>query len=410
MWWNPIFNFLTQGVKISKRKLLTSTFLVSGTLAWFFIINFYLNTSFEDVFENIFGIWFYAVAILFAVLGVIVEKKLNRRLFLILWVALGISSTLSLLFFSGYTFSVIVSVFFGISLGLGLPASMACMADSTYVNERGRVSGTIVLVSFLMAFITPVIVRLSNLGLVAAVLITAFVRSTSLISLLFDSFDKTKNDLGTYSRAGRDFFYYLFPWVIFVFTAGAVFYMIPSAPENQALQIGSILRFVCIAVFGFVTGIVADRFGRKLPLIIGLATFYSSFALVGYEMNTATAIFFYLATGVAWGSLLVVFLSVPGDLSTSSSRAKYYAAGTMLPIIILLGVTSGPIPDLLASLAKSPSLIVINFALFLTIIPILRAKETLPPDEIKARKMKEHIDKIEKIIIDSEKSMGRENS
>ena len=410
MWWSQILNFLTQGFKISKRKFLTSTFLVSGTLAWFFIINFYLNTSFEDIFGNIFGIWFYAVASLFAVVGVIVEKKLNRRLFLILWVALGISSTLSLLFFSGYTFSVIVSVFFGISLGLGLPSSVAYMADSTDVGERGRVSGTIVLVSFLLAFITPVLVRLLSLGVVAAILITAFVRSTSLVSLLFDSFDKTKNDLRTYPKAGRDFFYYLFPWVIFVFTSGAVFYMIPSTPENQVLQIGSILRLVFIAVFGLVTGIVADRFGRKRPLIIGLAMFYSSFALVGFEMSTTTAMIFYLATGVAWGSLLVVFLSVPGDLSTSSSRAKYYAAGTMLPIIILLGVTSGPIPDLLASLAKSPSLVVINFALFLTILPIFRAKETLPPDEIKARKIKEHIDKIGKIIIDSEKSMEREDS
>ena len=363
-----------------------------------------MNTSFEDIFGNIFGIWFYAAASLFTVVGVIVEKKLNRRLFLILWVALGISSTLSLLFFSGYTFSVIVSVFFGISLGLGLPASMACMADSTDVGERGRVSGTIVLMSFLMTFITPVLVRLLSLGVVAAILITAFVRSTSLISLLFDSFDKTKNGLRTYSKAGRDFFYYLFPWVIFVITSGAVFYMIPSDPENQALQIGSILRFVFIAVFGFVTGIVADRFGRKRPLIIGLAMFYSSFAIVGFEMNTTTAMIFYLATGVAWGSLLVVFLSVPGDLSTSSSRAKYYAAGTMLPIIILLGVTSGPMPDLFASLANSPSLVVINFALFLTIIPIFLAKETLPTDKIKARKMKEHIDKLEKIIIDSEKS------
>jgi MFS family permease len=179
--------------------------------------------------------------------------------------------------------------------------------------------------------------------------------------------------------------------------------MIPSSSDNQVLQIGSILRFVFIAVFGFVTGIVADRFGRKRPLIIGLAMFYSSFALVGFEMNSVTALIFYLVTGVAWGSLLVVFLSVPGDLSTSSSRAKYYAAGTMLPIIILLGVTSGPTPDWLSNLAKSPALVVVNFALFLTILPILRAKETLPTDKIKAREMKEHIDKLGKVIADSTK-------
>jgi MFS family permease len=152
-----------------------------------------------------------------------------------------------------------------------------------------------------------------------------------------------------------------------------------------------------------VTGIVADRFGRKQPLIIGLIMFYTSFALVGFAMNPTTAIIFYLATGVAWGSLLVVFLSVPGDLSASSSRAKYYAAGTMLPIIILFGLTSGPAPELLSKLANSSSFIVLSFALFLTIIPILRAKETLPEEKIKERKTTEYLDKLGKIITESKK-------
>jgi MFS family permease len=131
--------------------------------------------------------------------------------------------------------------------------------------------------------------------------------------------------------------------------------------------------------------------------------FYTSFALVAFDMNPTTAIIFYLAEGVAWGSLLVVFLAVPGDLSPPNSRAKYYAAGTMLPIIILLGLTSGPTPDLLANLAKSSALVLLSFALFLTILPILRAKETLPEERIKDRKMREYLDKLGKTITNSEK-------
>ena len=364
-----------------------------------------MNTYFGDVFENIFGIWFYAFASISAVVGVIIANKVNRRIFLIIWVAMGISSTLSLLFFSGYIFSVIISVFFGISLGLGLPSSLSCMADSTDIGERGRVSGAIVLASFIMAFFTPIIAGLLSLGITAAILLTAAVRSTSLIALIFDPCAKTKNDLRITFNASKNFIFYLFPWVVFVITAGAVFYIIPASSDyTQALKVGSMLRFGCIAVFGFITGIVADRFGRKLPLIIGLVMFYTSFTLVGFEMNPTTAMIFYLATGVAWGSLLVVFLSVPGDLSTSNSRAKYYAAGLMLPIIILLGLTSGPTPDLLANLAKGSSMVILSFALFLTLLPILRAKETLPEEKIKERKMKEYLEKLGKTIINSEKN------
>jgi MFS family permease len=363
-----------------------------------------LNSYFGNVFGNIFGLWFYAVAGLSAVAGVFIGKKFNRRFFLIFWVLLGVGSTLSLLFFSGYIFSLIISVFFGLSLGLGLPGSLACMADSTGVGERGRVSGAIVLASFMMAFLTPILVRALSLGITAAILLTAAVRSTSLVGLIFDSCEKTHEDLRVVYGASKNFLFYLFPWVVFVITAGAVFYIIPTSPEyDQAVQIGSLLRFGCIAVSGFVTGVVADRFGRKQPLIIGLVMFYTGFTLVAFEMNPTTAMIFYLATGVAWGSLLVVFLSVPGDLSNSSSRAKYYAAGTMLPIIILLGLTSGPTPALLANLAKNSSLVALSFVLFLTILPILRAKETLPESSKQARKLKNHLNKIEKLMQDERK-------
>jgi MFS family permease len=152
-----------------------------------------------------------------------------------------------------------------------------------------------------------------------------------------------------------------------------------------------------------VTGFAADRFGRKQPLIIGLIIFAASFALIGFAMTPNSALVYYIATGIGWGALFVVFLTVPGDLSVSSNREKYYALGTILPIVILAGIASIPIKDLLSVVAVSPLLIVLSFILFLSIIPILRAEETLSEGEIRARKMKEYVDKVGKLRKESEK-------
>ncbi len=51
-------------------------------------------------------------------------------------------------------------------------------------------------------------------------------------------------------------------------------------------SLGTVFRYVFIAIFGFVWGVVADRVGRKQPIIIGLIILGVSFALLGFAMST----------------------------------------------------------------------------------------------------------------------------
>jgi MFS family permease len=402
--------FLTKDLKVSRRKILASTLLLSGTLAWFFLLNAYLYDIFinitpnEPLWKNYFNVGmglFYAFAIFSAVVGGFIGKAINRRKLLITWILLGTSSTILLTLFQGLIFLTVSSVLLGISLGLGLPISMAFLGDCTVIEERARVSGIIILATFVVAFFTLLVVRTLRLELTGALVLFAFIRLTSILALTIEKCDARQLKIETLNVpkvAYREYLFYLFPWVMFCIAAGLAINLIPNTSEyDSAKALGNALRYISIAVFGLVSGIVADRVGRKPPIIIGLIILGVSFALLGFSMSVPTVIIYLATSGIAWGLFFVIFLAVPGDLSISGSREKYYAVGYMLPLGILFALSAIPGWAIFSNSSSSISQL-FSLILFLSIIPILLSKETLPREKMHDRQMKEHLEKIEKLI------------
>jgi len=141
--------FLTKDFRISSRKFAAVTVLNSGTLAWFFLLILYLpRMPFGG--DYISQLLFVCSAIFWSVLGSFFLMRFSRRKLLISSIFLGTISTILIAFVQGTIFEV-VCLFLGTSLGLGLPSSMAIVADYTAVEERGRVSGIIVLGTFIIA-------------------------------------------------------------------------------------------------------------------------------------------------------------------------------------------------------------------------------------------------------------------
>ncbi len=408
--------FFTKDFSVSPRKFAAATLLTSGTLSWFFLLNFYLTDIFKSltpnnslwIHYNIGQILFYGFAVFWAIIGSLIGGKINSRKFLGLWIFLGVFATVLLAVFQGTGFSILSSILLGLSLGLGLPYSMAFVAECASVGERARVSGIIILSTFVVAIITMAVARALGLGVLEAVFLLAIVRSISFLALALDKFDRrieeTKSRLP--SNAYREFGFYLFPWVMFCIASGLAWNLIPENPDFAlAVSIGTILRYVCIAVFGLVAGVVADRFGRKQPIIIGLIVLGVSFAILGFFGLSATSVLIYLtASGVAWGSFFVVFLAVPGDLSNSASRKKFYAIGTIFPLVILFTLSTIPGSAIFANLSAGSFSQICWIILFLSIIPVLRAKETLPESKIRERKMKEHVEKVGELVQESRKA------
>jgi MFS family permease len=400
---------LSQDAKISSRQLAISVLPTSGTLAWFFFLNviggkddwraIFMSLTSTDSSSAYFGtLLFFSSAVFWGLLGSLLSKRIGRRKLLFSWILVGVIVSSILPFFQGTLLSILASILLGFSLGFGLPSSMALVADYTGVEERGRVSGIIILLAFIMAFGVAVLANNLSLSYSNRILLSVPLRSVSLLPFCLDwkIFRKVGKKDQLPSKPQRDFIFYIIPWIIVNIAAGLASSFIPGSESFVlASEIGNQLRFIFIAVFGTVAGVIADRFGRKWPLAIGLLMFASSFAILGLSMSAEIATLYLAVSGIAWGSFFVVFLAIPGDLSVAGAREKAYALGTLSPLAILLCLMTVP-PDFLSSYPTSPILQVLSLVLFLSLISVFKAKETLPEETMLEREIREHIKKVVK--------------
>lgn len=410
---------------LSSRRLLVVTFLTSGTLAWFFLLQVYLVDIFstlaiDPVWADISKDLFFGIGVSSAIAGSLIVKKVNRKKFLLGWTVLGIISTFVLIISEGPIICAFSSVLLGLSLGLGLPSCLAFLADSTNIDERGRVAGITILETFVMAVLTLALVEILGLELFPTTLILfALIRAISFLVLLFDTNEpiKEKGNQVLVENPYREFVFYLIPWIMFVVAATTASNIITALTEREmvlqtqlyedAITLGNIFRYAFMAIFGFLSGIIIDRVGRKQTIIIGLITLGVGFGLLGFVLLSDTIILIYFITsGIAWGSFLTVFLVIPGDFSIIGSREILYALGTIGPLIIMFSfsvIDTTWLTNVIENIGPTSFSQILSVILFVSIIPVIRAKETLTESKKQKRKMKEHIDRMGKLVQDSKK-------
>ncbi len=403
--------FSITDLQISRGKLLAAILLNSGTLACFFLLIMYLQDIYATMTLND-PLWstnefssalFFGFTILWSIIGSFIGGQTRRRRLLAISILLGTFSIVLMAFVQGTFFAPIISLGLGASMGLGLPSSIAFVADSTEVEARARVSGIIILGTFVLAFLVIAIIETFSLLTLETALLLALTRAISIFAVAPSKYYAEEQTIAgkVHLRSGayRDLFLYLIPWMMFCVAAGLAWNLLPAEIDTS---VGTMVRYLFIAVFGFVSGIAADRFGRKKPIIFGLIVLGVSFAMLGFLGMTHTIINVYLAiSGIAWGSFFVVFQTIPGDLSVIGLREKFYGMGYILPISILFGLSAVPVPKIFPLGSESSLSQIMSFILFLSIIPILLAKETLPEPKVRERRLKEYMERIGKIVSES---------
>jgi MFS family permease len=410
---NLIFKFLTGDIRIPSRRFVAVTFVTSGILAWFFLLEVYFVDIFSSFTGNPFWVFigeatFFGFGAFSALIGSVISEKVNRRKLLWSSITLGVLTTASLAVFQGIVFSLLSSVLLGISLGLGFPCSTALLADCTVVEERARVSGIIVLVTFIMVSLAATVASLLSFGLIGVILLCVVLRSTSFLALALDPCEREKGKEGSWRSilAYKDFVFYLFPWIMFNMASGLVSFVwlgLQSPDYTTTFRIAVPLRYAGAAIFGLISGVVADRVGRKQPIIIGLVILGMSFALLGLATSPLSVLVYLTISGIAWGGFMVIYIAVLGDLAFSGSKEKFYALGMGIPLIIYMSLSAIPtaVGIIVPANVLSP---VLSIILFLSVIPVLYASETLPETKMRERRLREHVRKVGKLVEESRKT------
>jgi MFS family permease len=325
-------SFFTKGMTIPARRFLAVILLFSSSFAWFQVFYTYLDEIVSPGID-LNSFWFQAGVLTFlaftgvsAFLGCIIAGKVNRRKFLLSWLVSGVLAAIPMFFFRGEVFLVVWGAVAGATFGTGFPTCMAFLADSTSPDERGRVAGLAIFLTFVLMVFSILLRSVLGLGAAALLLLTVCIKSIGFVSFGLDPVvgvqkkPKPWHVIMGYS----DFNRYLVAFVLFVIAAALVSLLWNTVPiysleYNAVYRIGQIARYLGLIVFGLFAGVLADRIGRKKPIIVGLVMLGAAYAIVGLATTPATFIVNFLLSAFAWGIIMVVYLVVPGDLAFAGS-------------------------------------------------------------------------------------------
>jgi MFS family permease len=395
-------------LRTQNSKVAASVFMIINAFVWLFCISatlkkiIYINAFSNHLSMLVWGLNFCGAT--FSILfGAFYESKLQKRTtFLFFWTMIGVISSLSLPLINVNTPSgaIAISFLFSASLGLGLAACTAFFADCTRTENRGKLAG---ITMFLLMGLGVLMMSLVTEDILSTTLILALWRALGLIPFLFihlheDQTQKKKDIPFTSIIKERSFILYAIPWTMLLLVN---YLFMPIGTEvygENFLFVSVIIENVLAGVFAIIGGFLCDIVGRKRVSITGFVILGLGYAFLGmYPLNILSWYFYMVADGIAWGMLCVIFLfTIWGDLSSDRSSEKYYALAS-LPYLLsnFLRFSAG------SFIASTISVYAVfsfaAFFLFLAVIPLMFAPETLPEKKLRERELKKYIEKAKKI-------------
>ncbi len=395
----------------AKSQVISSLFIVANSISWFlltlvFMINIlYSKNAAPLPFESIalLSASYFGGLILSSIIGgTLLSKILQKKSVFLLWNLLGVFSCLLFYFFYSQPNLVAVSILsliLSFSIGLGIPTCLSLFATQSKTEKRGQLGAVVFFTIQILAAL--ILLPLDGETVAFQFLILAVWRLMGLGGFLFykpadKKPDERKTSLLSIIRE-RKFLLLFLPWFMFTLI---------NYVETPVLEIGmgsigpdfyttySIVTIVISSIAAIPAGILCDLKGRKIVgvtgfIFLGLGyaflSIFSGAGIIGY-------IFFMIFDGIAWGLLYVTFIFVVwGDLSDGSSREKYYVLGG-LPFLL-----SGLIQVLVQPFAQyiniGLSFSFASFFLFIAILPLAFASETLSDKIMKKRELNRYIQK-----------------
>jgi len=295
--------------------------------------------------------------------------------------------------------NILISLLLGISIGMGLPSTLAYFADVTLVENRGTYGGIIWSAVGFGVLILALLINELDLALAFATL--AIWRALGLITFFFS---KSKGKIRLVRNPSafrfilrrRDMILYMVPWIMFSLVNFTEMPILEKVFGDFYIFVGFI-EFALAGFFALVGGLLADLVGRKRVVITGFIMLGIGYATLSLLSEMPVSWYLYTACdGIAWGMFAsVFFMTIWGDLAGKYQKEKFYLIGG-LPYL-LAGLLSILVKPYVEVIPLSTALSLASFFLFLAVLPLMYAPETLPEKKIRERELKEYIEKAKKI-------------
>jgi MFS family permease len=406
----------------SGKTLVANIVILANAFVWYSYAFTFLTTSIasaelSDNFLSIMSIHFLGV-FSSVIIGELVSRKIKNRIrFLLYWMAAGVF--LSLLPFvanvSTYLGIVTLSVITGATFGFGIPACLDYFAASTETANRGRLGGITFLLIGVGAFILS-LVGSENTTLVILVLTAWKTLGVVLLVILKPEEIVIKQKI-SYREvlSNKTFVLYFIPWTMFLLVNSLIFPINERYFSTELVQMSSSIEFVLGGVSAVIFGLLADAKGRKWLAVVGFALLGLGHAILGFSDGNMIGWWFYtFVDGVAWGIFVTIFLfTLWGDLAEEFRSERYYAIG-ILPYLLSTFLRFS-IGALITNAILNYSVIFsfASFFLFLAVLPLVYAPETLPQKIVRDRELKKYLEKAQKEAIKAQKkqdeNLPREN-
>jgi MFS family permease len=193
----------------------------------------------------------------------------------------------------------------------------------------------------------------------------------------------------------KEILLYLFPWAMFSVINFIETPILESffGPNATVLQV---LEWVIVGFIAVGGGLIADIVGRKPVVIAGFIMLGLEYALISIVPNSQGVFYFFtILDGIVWGLFSSVFLiTLWGELGKHHVKEKYYVLGGLT--FFMPGILSELMVPVVGGISTGAAFSVASFFLFIAVLPLIYAPETLPENEIKQRQLRNYIKEAER--------------
>jgi MFS family permease len=392
--------------RIPLKQLAPAVILIVNSMIWIAVTNTVLTSSVANLklplLETLTldGLYYAGIA-LSAFVGAIFFPR-HKENSLLLWMMFGTLTTIAVMTFQGNQIEVnaFLSLLLGMSIGMGLPSALAYFADTTEVENRGAYGGLIWLpVGF---GVLTLVFSWYSLSVFWAFSILAIWRASGgalffVLSRLRgkQNLEAKKSSYGKILRR-RDLILYLVPWIMFSLVNFSEYPIVSNVsktvPGNFQVMAGSI-EFAISGVSALIGGVLSDLVGRKRIVITGFVILGIEYAILSLFSEVQASWYVYtFCDGIAWGLFAsVFFMTIWGDLAETAQKEKYYVIGG-LPYL-LAGFMAVVVEPFAGDIQAVTAFSLASFFLFVAVLPLMYAPETLPEKKIKDRELRDYLEK-----------------